>query len=344
MNTQIGYGIKKKNSLLNFLNKYRRRTGQFNVVEFGDVVHRGAYKIPDNKYNQFLKLYSKEMGKRELNFIESSKHTGPLIIDIDWGFKTKKRHYKFKDIRKLIKIINGVLRKYYRVNGNLKAFVLEKPHPTKKKEGKYKDGVHIIYPFMALTIPARYLIIHETKEQIQKQNLFKTIPHSNSIHDVFDMIIVENVGFIMFGSKKHMGQDYNLSWVFNSDLSLDNKKKYPKKILPALFSNRKFSDKDRTKLKNNIDFKKYVNKLQRMFILYNTVRQKLIGGPLKQMKTEDIMELVNKIRKHIKEKEKKKKGKSKYKKEFIDYEINNMNMSLAELFNELEHREGFFDY
>ena len=247
-----------------FLAKYALDTDSTNILThtcFGQPY--GRYSIPDDKLSEFYELYANALVIGETHVIERPKEVGPLILDIDYYTEDKKRHYTENHTRGLIEIINKFVIKTFKVNEHMtKAFVFEKRNPSIKqtadKADKYKDGFHIMYPYLALPKHMRFLIIDEAKAEVIKTNLFKDIPLKNpTLDDVFDISIVINNGLTMYGSCKDGCQTYILTKVYkhnkNNILEEDDITKYSIKDLIGILSNRQYSEKDQINLHDNLN-------------------------------------------------------------------------------------------
>ncbi len=223
----------------------------------GEGAMCGSFSIPDNKNEEFCDILSKLAFKtNDLYIVERPKEVGPLLIDIDWRFneEDKERQYTIDDAEYLIHTINRVLKKYFIVRrATLKAFVFEKPKPSyDAKNNQYKDGVHIVWPFLALTVPMRHLVIQESRELVREENGMDHIPYVNAggLDDVFDACVVESNGWMMYGHRKKNGQIYELTHVYKHNMSKEDLNEYPDEERVSLFSNRKFNVDDTTSWKD----------------------------------------------------------------------------------------------
>nr|QBK88651.1 MAG: D5-like helicase-primase [Mimivirus LCMiAC01] len=244
---------------MNFLEKYK--------VEGKGVKHThttfgqpwSKYNIPYEKNKKFVKLYSKLINKMPLHMIERPKKVGPLMIDIDWRFKKKykERRYTLDDIKLLITKTTKVLKKHYRCSrstlDNFLGFVFEKPHPTKdvKSNGtvEYKDGLHIVYPYMAMSQEMRYYIINEIKNEVRDAGAFSHMKSKSDFEkDVFDMCVIKSNGWVMYKSHKDNGQVYELKKIYRYNLEEVDLDEYDEKDRPALFGNRQYSEEDAIKI------------------------------------------------------------------------------------------------
>lgn len=244
-------------NLESFLKKHNYIKGK-NELTHTKIANPGAcYSIPDKDNDEFLHLYSQEIGKQTLNIVERPKEVGPLLFDIDWRFddKHKKRQYSESDIKYLVKKIKKAVMKYYTCTSkNLEAYVFEKPNPTHdKKNNEYKDGIHIIYPKIALPSNMRLLIIKEATEAVEKENGMGNLPYINPLDDVFDTCIVKANGFMMYGSKKfNNGPLYELTHIYKHTLDEIDTDLINKAHLPKLLSNRQYNDSDEMPIKDDV--------------------------------------------------------------------------------------------
>jgi P4 family phage/plasmid primase-like protien len=252
----------KKINLKQDLSSFNNFVKEF-IVEGKNVEHTHTtfgppwvkYNIPADKYNDFTTAYSKLLGQ-DLFITERPQEVGPLLIDLDFKFqqKNKERQYTKNDITYVIEKYNKSIKKYFSVKKkHLKAFVFEKEKPTTLKNGKYKDGIHVVYPYLPLSIGMRYKVRKDVIKDIEKEEGFENIPFINSLDDVVDKCIIENNGWMMYGSRKYDGQYYHLTKIYTFDMSEENLKNYHKRDLPALLSNRKFTSDDVLPFKESLN-------------------------------------------------------------------------------------------
>ena len=244
-----------------FINDCKVYKKKHTYTSFGPSDKCGTYDIPDDKHEEFMKLYSKVMKHEELYMIERPREVSPLIFDLDWKFsnKYKKRQYTEETLKYTIITLTKILKQYYKLTyDNVLAFVMEKPKPTHViKKDQYKDGIHIIYPFLGVSTDMRYLIRDELYDKIKKENGFGKIDSINNLDDIIDKCIISSNGITMYGSQKYGGQLYELTHVYNhkgEDMEIEDIVHY-KKDLPAILSNRKYNDDEEA------DFKKKLNKI-----------------------------------------------------------------------------------
>lgn len=275
--------------LINNFNKFLK---SHSVGKNDDYTHTsfgppwGKFYIDDKELDKFYDIYTSLVHKTELYITEKPKNVGILLIDIDWKFneENKDRSYTINDIKYVINKTNIILKKYYKLTKKmLKVFVFEKENPSiikRKKENKdkyyneYKDGFHLCYPYLALTINMRYLVLDELKKKIYKDNGFNHIPFKNNFDEVIDVSIVRRNGWFLYGSKKYNGRLYKLTHIFRYDFREENIKDYKIENLVRLLSNRKYNDNECTELKQNLDIDKLNDKINRVLEKYGEIKKK----------------------------------------------------------------------
>src|SRR3989337_2810059 len=138
----------------------------------------------------------------------------------------------------------GKISYFYKTNDlNLLAFVLEKDKPSfNKKTNNYKDGIHIIYPYLPVFYKMRKHLIGEIAKIAENNDIFKNIKHINSYDNMFDTAIVRTP-WLLYGSRKASGSLYKLTHIFNKNFISLDKSVYNNKKLIQVLSNRKFIGK-----------------------------------------------------------------------------------------------------
>lgn len=243
-----------------------------------------AYNIPEDKTDTFNKLYGKLVDQTTLCFTERNKNVGPLLLDVDFKLKNKKRVYKERDIKYLVKNIRVILKKYYELKKyHTQSFVFEKSRPTKDKDsGVYKDGFHVVYPNLPLPTEMRHLVLSELANLVKEEDGLSHIGYTNDIHDVIDTNIVMNAGWCMYGSKKHNGLLYRVTKIYNYRCDILDEE-YDKEVLVKVLSVRKFNDRDALQLKSDVDDLNFHKKL-------SIIREKYGGDKKKKSKQKERLE------------------------------------------------------
>ena len=209
---------------------------------------RGKYHINDVDYIKFLNLYKSAIYGMDMYIVERPKDVGPMVIDIDFNTSTKykERQYLDEHIETVIETYNKFFKKYLKVREkDIKAFVFEKPLPTyEQKKNLYKDGFHIVYPDIALTIKQRYFFYDITKKAIIDNDLFANVPFINTYDEILDPSVVNSNGFLMYGSKKEGRDPYSLSKIYEYTMVPELVDEYSDEYLVDYLSIRKFGNDD----------------------------------------------------------------------------------------------------
>ncbi len=136
----------------------------------------------------------------------------------------------------------------------MKAFVFEKEKPSHdSKKNEYKDGFHIVYPYLPMSIGMRYLVRDEVLKLVDEEDGFGNINYQNSLDDVIDKCIIESNGWMMYGSRKYTGSYYKLTHVYKYNFEEEDISEYKKKDLPWILSNRKFINGEEIKYKTSLN-------------------------------------------------------------------------------------------
>ncbi len=272
LNKQTEYRL----ALENFLRKHKvEGQGVFHThTAFGPPY--GKFNIPEDSMDDFFELYGNVMQTGcDLHIVERPKKVGPLLIDIDYhlAYKHDERLYKDSNIKYVIGCINSVIRKYYKWSGDvMTSFVFEKDKPSETDKKEWKDGFHIVYPYIAISEGMRFLIVDSIKKMVIEKDGFKNIPYINSIDDVFDTSVIKANGWMMYGSRKMNGQHYKLKKVYTCTYDEIDIKTYKHRDLVKLLSNRKFGDDEETEFKNDINKDELDEEVTNILIKYNVIK------------------------------------------------------------------------
>lgn len=208
----------------------------------------GSYNISDDKLDKFLSIYKRVINtSNPLHIVERPKYVGPLVIDLDFRLakENSKRQYDEVFVCGIVSQFTTVLKKHFpNHHDKLTAFVFEKDKPTYDDKAKnYKDGIHIMYPELPMSAAMRYYVLETVKDDVESLDLFSMIEYINSIDDVFDMSVVMRNGWMMYGSKKHNGNPYKLSYIYNHKIR-KQKNNYSEGELVVLLSQRQYDPED----------------------------------------------------------------------------------------------------
>lgn len=231
------------------------------------------YNIPDDKLDDFYEHYSNlcNTGRIVLHMVERPKEIGPFIIDLDYDIGVANRVYTENHIKNVIKITTTILRTYFQIkkSKSLQAFVFEKKKPSKRDKNDengnaiYKDGFHIIYPNVSLTVINRYFVTYLLEKKIASKNILEGIDFTNDISKIIDKSVVNANGLTMIGSRKKelTAPNYVLTCVYDYENNLIEN--IDKSILTnvKLCSNRNHMDKIPLKTNKIEEYTSIVNKL-----------------------------------------------------------------------------------
>lgn len=197
-NNFVNYGLENKKSVtrrISYLNLQEyieaNKTAEKSGLEthqqwVGDAVSRENgifninFKVNDDEYEEFIKLYTKECLKNygKMNIMEKPREIGPLVLDFDLKQTTSQRKLTSNEIMQVIECVNDTIMKYFSFNDNdiLESYILMKERPFyNKKNTNYSDGFHVHYPKLYLSIEDRFLIFEESKKEIINKNLFSEV-------------------------------------------------------------------------------------------------------------------------------------------------------------------------
>ena len=171
-------------------------------TEFGKTIKR-TFHIPNEKYDQYMKLYYKDVikPKKTHNIIErqlifKNGDSGPLLLDVDLQFLPQytSRQYTSDHINDLVQIVLDLISNTFEMDDDVNFIVAvqEKPAPrtvTKPNSTAFvKDGIHLMFSISIDMIYHQYFR-QKIIETVEKMESWKTLPISNGFEDVFDSSI-----------------------------------------------------------------------------------------------------------------------------------------------------------
>ena len=216
----------------------------------------GCFYISGGKRDRFIRLYSRALTEKpNLHILEKHRSQGPVIFDIDLKYKSENiiRQYNYDNIKKVVNVYNKIISKYLDVPKDyFFCFISEKDNPSKSHDDILKDGIHGIYPNICASTELQYIIRSEVVEEFKINNYFSNIELVNTYEDVFDISIIENNGWFMYGSGKPNRTPYELTYVMGEDLEIYDKNIF-NEILPDFLSIRKFGKEDLCKYQSQFN-------------------------------------------------------------------------------------------
>lgn len=246
-------GLNKCQNLTDFLKKHKKKDStEFTHTIIGDPkngIYSGSFTVPDDKTDEFLKLYYEFVFKDGNNAYLTERHLdkGPIVIDLDFRFagKLESRAYTPDFITKFLTIYNKELSNIISPSiSKIQAFVMEKKTPVYKEEKNFtKDGLHIIYPYLIIPPKIQYAARYKTIMNPEFKDLIKSIGIINSADDVFDKCVIEKNNWQMYGSQKPNCEPYQFQDVYDSNSMITKETKFKHKELLRLLTVRNFNPK-----------------------------------------------------------------------------------------------------
>ena len=214
------------------------------------------YNIPDSKYDEFLELYAavadNDFGNQHI--MEKPADIGPLCLDFDFDFIKENQNlnqdqdqfinskiFTITEISDIIKEVNKIIIENFKLSKKgkeLVAYVLFKNEPTLKisKDGSikktendekiYKDGFHIQYPLINMSIIDKFFVYDSASTEIIKKGILKNLNIINSIESAFDRSVIKANCWFMYSSGKNINsinQYYELYYKIDKDLNIIEK-------------------------------------------------------------------------------------------------------------------------
>jgi len=234
----------------------------------------GSFSIPDNKIFLFLKYYQKAIKSNNIpGILETHIEQGPILIDLDFKYTLKSdspntRIYSDSDIENILRIYNQVIFTYLSINEeDINIYILEKPKPKIvnvddiNNRTSYKDGIHIIYPFICVNNKIQFFFRELVLNKIIQDKTLDHLNLDNEVDDVFDKAVIERNNWLLYGSGKDTNPDnlYKLTKIYDTninDIGLDEVNWHN---LPSLLSIQRFkSPEDHSEFKEGINLEKII--------------------------------------------------------------------------------------
>jgi P4 family phage/plasmid primase-like protien len=165
----------------------------------------GSFYIPqDVEEEKFLPKYAEaiENGADFFGLVERHRDVSPIIIDLDFKQDVPSRLYTDDMLEKFLGCLKGQITEYVEVDeSSIQFFVLEKGIEARSDKGKgYKDGIHIVCPYVITKPEVQYIIRNNIIEKNMGtifENVFK-----NTYDNIYDKSVIYDNGWLMYGSKK----------------------------------------------------------------------------------------------------------------------------------------------
>ena len=211
-------------------------TQELTHTEFGKTIKR-TFHIPNDKYDQYMKLYYKDVIKprRTRNIIErqlifKNADAGPLLLDVDLQFLDQytTRQYTSHHIYELVQCVLTLISDTFEMDDDINFIVAvqEKPAPrTVTKPNStviVKDGIHLLFSISIDVIYHQYFR-KKIIDAVQKMDLWKALPISNGFEDVFDSSISNgtNGWLAPLSMKPDDKHPYDITLAYNVNFDTD---------------------------------------------------------------------------------------------------------------------------
>ena len=205
-----------------FLEKYKTINDDFTHIS----LLNGKYNIPDNKIDLFYEILSET---NEYYLVEKHlANTSNLIIDLDFKRHENKRQITDDDIYKIISIINNILDSIF-INHDKTVYILQRDN-LYKKNGIYKDGIHIIYP----EIVGKYNILYLIRKILLDQLKWLETYSITLIDEIIDESVIKSNGLVMYGGKKPGLNEYKITRIYDDEMNIIENKYSKKELLKIL--------------------------------------------------------------------------------------------------------------
>jgi len=210
-----------------FLNKHRYDKSKNHPVitntripDQENGIMGGCFYIPDNEYPEFLKVYYRDIikrNKREYLTEKQLEKGAPILVDLDLRFdpSVKTRQYTGEHIDDLIDLYLGTLKDemfQFDEDTNFPIYVFEKPSVNCLND-KTKDGIHLIIGIQSDRTTQTLL----RKKMVEKlRESWSNLPITNTWEDVFDDgISIGHTNWQLIGSCKPNHESYKVTRVYN---------------------------------------------------------------------------------------------------------------------------------
>lgn len=189
-----------------FLSKFKTNESIYTHTCMGG----GKYNIPDEKIDSLYKILEKT---EKYHLIEKHlESTSILVFDFDFILNSDMRIIKDINIYKIIQIINMIL-DVFCINPNKTVYIMQRDNPY-KKDNIFKDGIHLIYPFISLDYNFIFLLRYYL---LDKLKWLETIS-SNIIDDIIDKSVIKSNGWFLYGATKPNISEYKIIRIYDNNL------------------------------------------------------------------------------------------------------------------------------
>lgn len=186
-------------------------------------VFGGKYNIPDDKYEEFLSIYTKfciDDGNAEYLTEKQREKDCPILIDMDlkYDYTVEERIHTKEHIDDLLSVYLDKLKEIYHFDETpFYIFVMEKDEVNRINDGDKsitKDGIHILIGIKSTRAVQMYL---RTQVLEKIGNMWKDLPIKNKWDDVLDNAVSSGSSpWQLYGSRKPNHHAYKLKYIYEN--------------------------------------------------------------------------------------------------------------------------------
>jgi hypothetical protein len=190
-------------TLHEFLEARRVTHANWNLT--GMSKHVGKYKVADDEYGDFLRLYHEYVfdSKKQAYLLERhSPMASPILIDLDFRYPlgpSPLRQFTHDNIAQFVTQYAAAVHRFIVFDAPLRFYVQQIPAPLVVKD-QLKDGIHIICPDIALKYEDLFALRKYTLENAIVESSFAGL--ANPPADCFDESVIQRNNWFLYGSTK----------------------------------------------------------------------------------------------------------------------------------------------
>lgn len=232
---------------------------------------KAKYFIPRSKLNEFFELYNEHVFKQQKECYLTEKHPNQyskICIDFDFKYSEKPEEREINDdvIRTIVEKYNEIIQESVECDkAQIKAYVFLRPDGYEKSETEYKDGIHIMYPFLYVDYKTQQYIRNKVIDALKDENFLDDMSCIPDIDSIIDESVIQRNNWYLYGSTKKGIPAYELTHIFDIDL---DEIEIPENTLSLIKTLSILDQRDlnKSKIENEISKTKLQNKLDEMKI------------------------------------------------------------------------------
>jgi hypothetical protein len=232
---------------------------------------KAKYFIPRSKLNEFFELYNEHVFKHKKECYLTEKHPNQyskICIDFDFKYceKPKEREINEDVIRTIVEKYNEIIQESVECDkAQIKAYIFLRPDGYEKSETEFKDGIHIMYPFLYVDYKTQQFIRNKVIDAFKDENLIDDMSCIPDLDSIIDESVIQRNNWYLYGSTKKGIPAYELTHIFDIDL---DEIEIPENTLSLIKTLSILDQRDlnKSKIENEISKNKLQNKLDEMKI------------------------------------------------------------------------------